>query len=68
MLVMKDNKPQELIITWDREDIKSQALEEDILLTEDQISEVLLWLDKHENADIGVSWATISTAIEQILT
>lgn len=54
---------------WLPEDVLAAAedMEEDPELTQDEVAEVLHWVEVHKDANRGINWDTITDAIETIV-
>ncbi len=52
---------------WDADDIMSVAENMDIELTEDQIREVMEVIVKSHDANIGINWDVIGSAIDYVV-
>jgi uncharacterized protein YpuA (DUF1002 family) len=52
---------------WDADDIMSVAENMDIELTEDQIREVMELIVKSHDANIGINWDVIGSAIDYVV-
>jgi len=48
------------------EDIRCQAANDDVALTDDQVLDVMNYLQHHFDASIGINWDVISLAIREI--
>ena len=61
-------KPKTSIsLEWNIEDVKYQAEQEGVEITDEQCSQVLLHVLRHHDASVGVSWDTISASIDRVL-
>ena len=54
-------------LEWNIEDVKYQAEQEGVEITDEQCSQVLLHVLRHHDASVGVSWDTISASIDRVL-
>lgn len=52
---------------WHVEDVMSQAEDLGVELTEDQAIEVLYWLAKCHDANYGINWGSIDSAIQFVI-
>lgn len=52
---------------WDADDIMSVAEKMDIELTEDQIREVMKLIVQTHDANIGINWDVIGSAIDYVV-
>lgn len=48
---------------WQKEDVYKKAKELDLILNEDEVIQVIRWIQFHKDANIGVTWDTIEEAI-----
>lgn len=49
---------------WQVDDVRRQAIESGILLTDDEIKEIIGNLDRKHDANIGISWGVIDCHID----
>ena len=52
---------------WDASDIESVAEDMEVELTEDQILEVMEIIARRHDANIGINWDVIGSAIDYVL-
>lgn len=57
----------EISIKWCIEDVIYQAKEDEVDITKEQASEVLQLLDKQHDCNYGITWETISVAIQTVV-
>jgi len=62
--VIEENGSFVLRDEWHIEDVMGQAENMGIELTEDQAIEVLYWLAKCHDANYGINWDSIDSAIQ----
>ena len=62
--VIQENGHYVLRDEWDLEDIQNQADNMDIKLSEKQAVEVMYWLAKTHDANYGINWDSIDSAIQ----
>jgi len=62
--VIEENGSFVLRDEWHVEDVMSQAEDLGVKLTEDQAIEVLYWLAKCHDANYGINWNSIDSAIQ----
>lgn len=53
-----------IAIIWGIEDVLGRAEEQEIPLTEDEARDILSWMDRKHDADIGINWDTIDCYID----
>ena len=56
-----------IIDKWDGDDVQSVAESMDIELTDDQVLSVMQLIVKAHDANIGINWDAIGSAIDTIL-
>jgi uncharacterized protein YpuA (DUF1002 family) len=56
-----------IVDKWDDDDIRSVAEDMDIELTDDQVLSVMQLIVKAHDANIGINWDAIGSAIDTIL-
>lgn len=56
-----------ITITWGDDDVRHQASQMGVTLTDEQIINVLNLVDNNHDAALGVTWDTIESAIESEL-
>lgn len=61
-------KPDEHIATaiWSEEDVLGRAKELRKKITRKQAQEILDEIEQHHDAELGISWATLDCAIEEL--
>lgn len=57
----------EISITWNQDDVLYVAEQMGLTLTNEQIMEVLDYVESNHDANLGISWDTIGWAIETVL-
>jgi hypothetical protein len=62
--VIERNGSYVLCDEWDLEDIQNQAENMDIQLSKDQALKVMYWIAKTHDANYGINWDSIDSAIE----
>ena len=60
-------RDQYAIAVWHIEDVESLAQERDKKLTQKQAKEVIKRVDKHQDAEFGISWDTLDAWIDIVL-
>ena len=61
---LNENPTQKISITWAIEDVLQMAEEMDVELTDEEAGEILENIERHHDAELGISWTTIQCAIE----
>ncbi|MBD3260926.1 MAG: hypothetical protein GF334_04490 [Candidatus Altiarchaeales archaeon] len=61
--VCKEKVKDEMHVVWDVEDVMTQAGNDLVEITEDDAREILASLHRNHDADVGINWDVISTAI-----
>ena len=51
---------------WHKQDIIDKAIEEEIELSDEQIQEVITYLEKID-ANVGINWDSIGIAIDEVV-
>jgi hypothetical protein len=63
----KNGHITEFIIVWSREDFEETAIENDLVLTDDQIDRAMdLCLNTHD-CNYGISWDNVEACLEEAL-
>ena len=57
----------EISITWNQDDVLHVAEQMGLKLTDEQIIDVLDYVESNHDANFGISWDTIGWAIEHVL-
>ncbi len=53
--------------SWCADDVKNQAEDDGVEITDDQVKEVLVSMQSSHDASIGISWDVISTLIDEVV-
>ena len=53
-----------ITITWNDDDVRHVASQMKVTLSDEQIINVLNYVDKNHDATVGITWDTIQWAIE----
>jgi len=61
-----DGHIQTFKVRWDREDVIHVCKQDNIVLTDDELDEVMYALIHEHDAEIGLSWSTIATWVELV--
>lgn len=64
----RNYKPEDQIACgiWTTDDVKTQAMNDDVELTAEQVDEVIDSVHKNIDAESGINWDVISQAIRDI--
>jgi hypothetical protein len=62
----ESDAPEQIAILWGIDDVRQQAEEDDVELTDKQCREVLRLAKKYHDANVGVNWEVLSSYIEQV--
>ena len=54
-------------ITWTDDDVRTQAENDNVVLSKKEISNVLSLMEHDHDATIGINWDTISYCIQRII-
>jgi uncharacterized protein HemY len=52
---------------WQVEDVMQQAKEDGVVISEENAKEVLERIDRHKDAEVGISWAVISSVLDDMV-
>jgi hypothetical protein len=64
----KENKMKNSIsITWTAEDVEYQAKNMDIVLSDEEVSEVLSLMESEYDATVGINWDIIGWHIDYVV-
>lgn len=59
--------PDAVTFSWHIEDVKQQAAEDDVTITDEQCYEVLNRLVKYHDANVGINWEVIRFHIGEVV-
>lgn len=62
-----ESDDEQITIIWSIDDVKEQATNDGVVITDTQAREVLKSLKSNHDANDGISWGTISAAIQNII-
>ena len=66
-LARGDDKQCVAVAVWCSQDVIDAAEERGIKLTPDQADEIIDYVDRKQDAEIGINWAVINSAIDWLI-